>query len=133
MGVSPRTRALAGEKTESSSTASATSLQHWKQSRRMALPSHHTLLVKEVPLYKKARARAYAKCNIEEVFKKYRIVLFNPRAVLSSVSTSSRAPPATTSSGRFRLKKTPNTKCELRQQTNLTLEFIKTATGGRIV
>ena len=51
---------LAGEnKTESSSMASAISLQHWKRSRRMALPSHHTLLVKEVPLYKKARSSLY--------------------------------------------------------------------------
>ena len=68
---------------------------------------------------------------LRKFLKKYEIAPFNPRAVLSQVSTSSRAPLATTSSGRFHLK-TPYTKCELRQQTNLTLEFIKTATGGEL-
>ena len=81
------------------------------------------------PLYKKARALTYTKHNIEGAFKKCGIVPFNPRAVLAQ---GSRAPPAPTSNGEFLLEKTPYTKCALRQQTNLALEFIKTATRGEL-
>ena len=81
------------------------------------------------PLYKKRRALTYMKHNIEEAFKKCGIVPFNPCAFLAQ---GSKAPSAPTSKGEFLLEMTPYTKCALRQQMNLALEFIKMATRGEL-
>ena len=64
-------------------------------------------------------------------FQKCGILPFNPRAV-GRVSAGGWATPATTSGGEFHLDKTPYSGCEHRQQTNLALEFSKTATGGEL-
>ena len=88
---------------------------------------------KFLPIYQEARRKAYTSQNIESAFKKCGIVPFNPRAVLGTTIRSTKPPPATaTNSESFFLDKTPYTKCQLRQQTNRALTFIKTATPGQL-
>jgi hypothetical protein len=80
------------------------------------------------PLYKKARTLTYTKQNIAEAFRKCGIVPLNPRTVLGDLPKPASKPTFTT----FPLEKTPYTKCELRQQTNQALVFVKEASHGEI-
>ena len=85
-----------------------------------------------LPLYKRARDQAYTKTNIESAFRKAGIVPLNPRAVLDTTATQrAQAQPASIPNS-FPLDRTPYTKCQLRQQTNRALTFVKTATEGEI-
>jgi hypothetical protein len=84
------------------------------------------------PLYKKARTLTYTKENITEAFRKCGIVPFNPRTVLRELPKPQAARSTNTTTGSFPLDKTPYTKCQLRQQTNQALTFIKNALHGEI-
>jgi hypothetical protein len=79
-----------------------------------------------LPIYKKARAKAYTRENIESGFSKTGIVPFNPRLLLDSPSLrrakASAPDPADPD-------KTPQTRSELRQPT---MEMMKTATPRRM-
>jgi hypothetical protein len=85
-----------------------------------------------LPLYKKARERAYTKANIESAFRKAGIVPLNPRAVLSTTATQRANDRPQSIPNSWPLDRTPYTKCQLRQQTNAALMFIKTATEGEV-
>ncbi|RPA90989.1 DDE-domain-containing protein [Choiromyces venosus 120613-1] len=85
-----------------------------------------------LPLYKQARSQAYSVANIKSAFHKTGIVPFLPHMFLPQQLQSSRSVPSTSSQDSFPLEKTPYTKCQLRQQTNRALDFIKTATAGEI-
>ena len=89
------------------------------------------------PLYKQARRLAYTTHNVTKAFEKTGICPFNPRPVLSELGNSTAMSRAAenrgeNSSSGFPLERTPYTKCELRQQTNQALTFIKTASEGDI-
>ena len=83
------------------------------------------------PLYNKARTLTYTTHNITEAFKKCGIVPFNPRVVLGQLTAASHVQAQHHMEG-FPLENTPYTKCQLRQQTNRALTFIKSTTEGEI-
>ena len=88
-------------------------------------------------LYKQARLHAYTIYNVTKAFEKTGICPFNARPVLSELGAFTTLSRTTETQeglrkGNFSLDRTPYTKCELRQQTNQVLTFIKTASKGDI-
>ncbi|RPA99603.1 hypothetical protein L873DRAFT_1633364, partial [Choiromyces venosus 120613-1] len=78
------------------------------------------------------RSQAYSVVNIKSAFRKTGIVPFLPHMVLPQQPRSSCSVPSTSSQDSFPLEKTPYTKCQLCQQTNQALNFIKTTTASGI-
>ena len=81
-----------------------------------------------LPIYLEARRKAYSLANIESAFRATGIVPLNSR-----ILTKPRVNPEV--QGELEsvlLEKTPYTKCQLRQQTNAALAFVKTATPGKV-
>ena len=78
-----------------------------------------------LPVCLEARRRAYRLANIESAFRATGIVLLNSR-ILTKPRVSSEV-----QGDSVLLEKTPYSKCQLRQQTNAALAFVKTATPGR--
>ena len=81
-----------------------------------------------LPIYLEARRKAYSLANIESAFRATGIVPLNSR-----ILTKPRVNPEV--QGELEsvlLEKTPYTKCQLRQQTNVALAFVKTATLGKV-
>ncbi|RPA99017.1 DDE-domain-containing protein, partial [Choiromyces venosus 120613-1] len=85
-----------------------------------------------LPFYKQAQLRTYTVANIQIAFRKTGIVPFLPRMVLSQQARSAHSLSSTSSQHSFPLDKTLYTKCQLCQQTNRALNFVKTATAGEI-
>ena len=83
------------------------------------------------PIYKQARAKTYTVENIKAVFKVTGIVPLNPQVVLSQLSkptARSRQPTGNSTT----LENTPYTRHDLRQQTQLALNFVKAASMGEL-
>ena len=79
-----------------------------------------------LPVCLEARRRAYRLANIESAFRATGIVLLNSR-ILTKPRVSSEV-----QGDSVLLEKTPYSKCQLRQQTNAALAFVKTATPGKV-
>ena len=80
-----------------------------------------------LPIYLEACRKAYSLANIESAFRTTGMVPLNSR-----ILTKPRVNPEV--QGELEsvlLEKTPYTKCQLCQQTNAALAFVKTATPGR--
>ena len=87
-------------------------------------------MLRSLPFYKEARAKAYTEQNVKSAFRKTGIVPFFPRMILPK---KDRTYPVNTVAGTFfPLNKIPYTKCPLRRQTNQALSFVKTASPGQI-
>ena len=81
-----------------------------------------------LPIYLEARRKAYSLANIESAFRATGIIPLNSR-----ILTKPRVNPEV--QGELEsvlLEKTLYTKCQLRQQTNAALTFVKTATPGTV-
>ena len=78
-----------------------------------------------LPIYLEACQKAYSLANIESAFRATGIVPLNSRVLTK---------PRVEAQGEIEsvlLGKTPYTKCQLRQQTNTALTFVKTVTPGK--
>ena len=82
-----------------------------------------------LPIYLEARWKAYSLANIESAFRITGIVPLNSRILTKPPSRRVEAQGEVES---LLLEKTPYTKCQLRQQTNAALAFVKTATPGKV-
>ena len=83
-----------------------------------------------LPIYLEARRKAYSLANIESAFRATGIVPLNSR-----ILTKPRVNPEVQGELQVEsilLEKTPYTKCQLRQQTNAALAFVKTAKPGKV-
>ena len=74
----------------------------------------------------------YTKANIKSAFRKAGIVPLNPRAVLSTTIAQRANNQPLSIPNSWPLDRTPYAKCQLYQQTNATLVFVKTATEGEV-
>jgi hypothetical protein len=84
-----------------------------------------------LPIYKKARAAAYTRENIESSFRETGIVPFNPRLLLDGPNLRRAKAPAPAEPD-LQLGRTPQTRCELRRRAVYSMEWIKTATYGEL-
>ena len=114
---------------------SESSLQHWKQFLRMDFSFHLTSLEREVRI--SLIGTIIWRPRIGKHAGQYhrRVGPFNPRTVFGQLSlptAAGRAAARNHSTEGFPLESTPYTKCELRQQTNRALTFIKTASPGEV-
>ena len=85
------------------------------------------------PLFKKARSQAYSLDSIRNVFCTCGIVPLQARSVLEKLQAPSPPTPRLKAAlESLILEQTPHSKCELRQQTALALNFVKRAMVGEI-
>ncbi|RPA88402.1 hypothetical protein L873DRAFT_1726169, partial [Choiromyces venosus 120613-1] len=85
-----------------------------------------------LPLYKYARTQAYTIENVKSAIHKTWIVPFLPHMILPKQTRTQLSKHSTVLGHHFPLDKTPYTKCQLCQQTNQALSFVKSTTEGEI-
>ena len=81
-----------------------------------------------LPIYLEARRKAYSLANIESAFGATSIITLNSRILTKPWAN----PEVQVELESVLLEKTLYTKCQLRQQTNAALTFVKMATLGKV-